>query len=56
MFGRDNHDDDAEVVCVGATSMARPWRPVKPFEMICEVKASSARQAVQEMCEVWLVR
>jgi hypothetical protein len=35
----------------GATRKARPWRPVKPFDMICEVEQRWVRQREQRRME-----
>lgn len=38
------------------TRYARPWRPVKPLEMICDVSARSVAHFEHWMCEVWPCR
>lgn len=37
---------------VGATRYARPWRPVNPFEMICEESARSDRHLAHRRRDV----
>jgi len=52
-FGLNGEDPGDEA---GATRYARPWRPVKPREMIWLVWQRCVRQREQRRMEAWLER